>query len=86
MVTSLADFAYPLVHSRRSPRANPQQCLDIVVVVLPEDHAVAKSLMNVSRVEKVGTANVDWNAWFIGVRLPAQYRKQYRARVSLDDH
>jgi hypothetical protein len=86
MVTSPADFAYPLVHSRSSPRANPQQCLDIVIVVLPEDHAVAKGLMNVSRVEEVGTANVDRNAWFVGVRLPAQDRKQYRAGVSLDDH
>jgi hypothetical protein len=42
--------------------------------------------MNVSRVEEVGTANVDRNAWFVGVRLPAQDRKQYRAGVSLDDH
>lgn len=85
-MTSPADFAYPLVHSRRRTRANPQQYLDIVVVVLPQDHAVSKGLMYVSCVEEVGTANVNGNARFARAGLPAEDRKQYWPRVSLYSH
>lgn len=51
MMAFRADRADPLIHPCRGTGRYPEQCFDVIMVVLPEYHGIAKDGVGVSSIK-----------------------------------